>query len=325
MNKVALILKTSVALVGVVSLSVALADAPVVDANQNQTQLAVSVANAANQNGGTDNNATNVAATTAAATPSTTVNQTALSMTMDQRVARLEQQMDYLTKMNLPQQITDLQQTMQQLQGQLQVQEHDLKLLNDQQRSFYQDLDQRMTQLKNLVPSSDSNSNSSSDTKTKQDKTTNLQMQDSDVYRAAFDLLTKKQYDKAKDAFTNYLTQYPNGDFLVNAHYWLGEIYLMQSDFKSAETEFSTVVNKFPKSNKIPDAKLKLAIVHIKLGKKDQARQELTAIKKAYPGTTAAQLADIRLQQMDTSGANATAPAVSAAASSASAPAPKAQ
>jgi len=45
-------------------------------------------------------------------------------------VARLESQMNNIVRMNLPQQVAELQQQLAQLRGQLQVQAHDLKLLN---------------------------------------------------------------------------------------------------------------------------------------------------------------------------------------------------
>src|SRR5689334_13296337 len=48
---------------------------------------------------------------------------------MDQRVGRLENQMSNLVQMNLPQQMTQLQQTLQQLQGQIQEQQHTIKTL----------------------------------------------------------------------------------------------------------------------------------------------------------------------------------------------------
>ncbi|WP_423062989.1 tol-pal system protein YbgF [Candidiatus Paracoxiella cheracis] len=224
------------------------------------------------------------------------------SLTVSQRLARLQQQIDNLAAMNLPQQISDLQQSLAQLRGQLQVQAHDLKLLNDQQRSFYQDLDQRIDQLKNLS-SGNSASDNSGNTKVSNNSTgaasNNINTKDANAYQAAFNLLAKKQYDKSEASFQNYLSDYPNGKYVSNAHYWLGEIYLTQKNNNQAAQQFQTVMTKFPKSPKIADAKLKLAIIHADEGKIAQARQELIQLKKQHPSSTAAQLASIRLQQLD--------------------------
>src|SRR3989344_181988 len=81
---------------------------------------------------------------TAAVTPSPSPMLDTSLMTTEQRLTRLENQLNNLTKMNLPQQLSDVQQELQKLSGQLQEQQRDLKTLNDQQRSFYQDLNQRI-------------------------------------------------------------------------------------------------------------------------------------------------------------------------------------
>lgn len=123
---------------------------------------------------------------------------TQTDLTVTHRLARLEQQLNNIINMNLPQQISDLQQRLAQVRGQLQVQERNLELLNNQQRSFYRDLDQRITQLKNLnsnnSDSSNDNSASSSQKPSSGDtsNTNNIQLQDSNTYRQALDLLTKK-------------------------------------------------------------------------------------------------------------------------------------
>jgi tol-pal system protein YbgF len=234
--------------------------------------------------------------------PSTTVTLPAQSsLTVSQRLVRVQQQINNLTNMNLPQQINHVQQELAQLRGQLQVQAHDLKLLNNQQRSFYQDLDQRIDQLKNL--NSGGGSGSSGDAKSNANEanatSNNIRIKESSAYQAAFNLLRKKQYDKSQVAFQEYLNDYPNGYYISNAHYWLGEIYLAQKNNKQAAQQFQIVVSKFPKTPKIPDAKLKLAAIHANVGKIKLARQELIELKKQHPGSTAAQLANIRLQQLD--------------------------
>lgn len=230
---------------------------------------------------------------------------TQTDLTVTQRLVRLEQQLNNIINMNLPQQISDLQQQLAQVRGQLQVQERNLELLDNQQRSFYRDLDQRITQLKNLNSNNSGSSNDNSASLSQKpssgdtSNTNNIQLQDSNTYRQALDLLTKKQYDKAEASFQNYLNDYPNGSYVANAHYWLGEIYLQQKDRKNAAHEFQIVRDKFPKSEKILDAKLKLAIIDAEDGKIKQAKEELTEIKKQHPESTAAQLANIRLQQLE--------------------------
>jgi tol-pal system protein YbgF len=217
-----------------------------------------------------------------------------LNLSQEQRIAKLEKQVNNIASMNFPQQITLLQQQIAQLRGQLEVQGHDLQLLNKQVRSFYQDLDNRINQMNNLN-GGDSGKVDNNVLKA----STSIQLQDANAYQAAFSLLTKHQYNKAQKAFLNYINDYPNGNYVADAHYWLGEIYLTQKNYKKSESAFQTVLLKYPKSDKISDAKLKIAIIHANTGKVDQAKGELRDIQKKHPNSTAAQLANIHLQQLE--------------------------
>ena len=238
-----------------------------------------------------------------------------------QRLSRLEQQLNNIVNMNLPQQISDLQQEFAQIRGQLQVQKCNLQLLDNQQRNFYRDPDQQITQSKNLNSCSNSDvSNNNASLSSQKNliddnawSTSNIQLKDSNTYRKALDLLTRQQYDKAEVEFQTYLNNYPNGSYAANSHYWLGEIYFKQKDRdskdqKGAIREFKTVRDKFPKSEKVLDARLKLAIIDAEDGKIKQAEDELTQIKRQYPESTAAQLANIRLQQLEEEDSKITSP-----------------
>ena len=246
------------------------------------------------------------------------------NMTVDQRLARLEQQMQNILQMNVSQRINDLQQTLQQLQGQLQQQQHDIKLLNQQQRDFYQDIDQRISRLKNLVGSgSNSNSNSSTPSSSSSSSSShgsqslklsepNTQarmaadsqnLKESSSYQSAFQLVVAKKYSAASKALSNYIKIYPQGNFVADAHYWLGQMLLLQKHPKKAAQQFTMLIKQYPQSAKIPDSKLKLAGILVNQGQVNQARLQLQQLQKDYPNTTAAKLAGIRLQQLSLAGA----------------------
>ncbi|OGT40563.1 MAG: tol-pal system protein YbgF [Gammaproteobacteria bacterium RIFCSPHIGHO2_12_FULL_38_14] len=208
---------------------------------------------------------------------------------IDQRVSRLEQQIANLTQMNLPQQIDNLRQTVGQVQGQLQVEDHTLKTLTAQQTSFYQDLEQQISQLKKSNTATATTAPTSTSTAT---------LDDAGTYNAAFKLVTTHHLSQAKSAFQNYLTKFPKGQFASSAHFWLGEIAMQNKSYTEATKQFQTVISNYPTSNKIPDAKLKIATIQSETGKTDAARNAFKQIQKSYPGTTAAQLASIRLQQL---------------------------
>lgn len=148
----------------------------------------------------------------------------------------------------------------------------------------------------NINPNNKEKNNLAADTSSGSNKPN---MNETDAYQQAFQLLGKKQFDQARLGFQKYLAQYPRGKFAAHSHYWLGEIYLFQKQNPLAEREFGIVVNQFVNSSRISDAKLKLAMIHLNQKKLPQARQELLQIKKLYPDSTAAQLASIQIQQID--------------------------
>lgn len=295
--------------------------APVAESTSDQQQAATTDNNPLIGTGSMDNSASPTLQNPAIVSGDNSV---LSSLPLSARVARLEQQMQNLVRANTSQQINSLQQQIQQLSGELQVQQHDIKLLNQQLRNFYQDLSTQIKQIKNLSTNDDSSSNSSAapstsdvnsslpsatvptDQPKKKVKTSpsndatmsSFLDQESKAYQTALKSLTSKKYAVAAQGFNRYLDDYPNGHFVVSAHYWLGELYVLQRKLPDAIKQFTVVITQFPHSSKVADAEVKLAIIHASQGKVAQARREFLKVKKQYAGTTAAQLASIQLQQL---------------------------
>lgn len=107
-------------------------------------------------------------------------------------------------------------------------------------------------------------------------------------YDDAYDLFKSKSYDKSIEAFTAFLSRYPDHDNADNAVYWRGESYLAKGETKRAAEQFEAVVSTYPKGNKAPDALLRLAQCRSTLGDAagaDAARKKLRA---SYPTSDAA-------------------------------------
>lgn len=117
-------------------------------------------------------------------------------------------------------------------------------------------------------------------------------------YERAFNLLKEGRYDLAIAAFKTFVQKYPQGRYSDNAQYWLGEANYVQRDFKAALMEFEKVVNNYPDSPKRPDALLKMGYTYQALGDTDKARLSLNSVLLNYPDSTAARLAQKRLQEL---------------------------
>ena len=65
---------------------------------------------------------------------------------------------------------------------------------------------------------------------------------------------------------------------------------------------FAKVVENYPNSSKIADAKLKIGYCYYSIKKWKEARFILSSIMKDYPNTSLSQLADKKIKSMDAEG-----------------------
>ena len=105
-----------------------------------------------------------------------------------------------------------------------------------------------------------------------------------DAYRAAYGLVRSQQFDDAVSAFKAFLQSYPDGRYAPNAHYWLGELYLVVSpqDLESSRQSFSLLLSQYPDNAKVPDALYKLGKVQFLKGNRDRARQYFDQLINDY-------------------------------------------
>jgi tol-pal system protein YbgF len=101
---------------------------------------------------------------------------------------------------------------------------------------------------------------------------------ESDVYKAAYDLLNQKDFDGSVAAFKEHLNRFPNGDFASNSHYWLGKIAMLKKDYPQAKSWFTELIANFPSAAKVPDAQLDLGKVYFLMGDKAKARSLLSEV-----------------------------------------------
>jgi len=118
------------------------------------------------------------------------------------------------------------------------------------------------------------------------------------AYLATFELLKNGKYDDAIRGFRSMLDKWPNGRYSDNATYWMGEAFYVKRDYKSAQTSFQTVLDKFKTSPKAPDAMLKVGLSQIELKQIDQGKATLQKVIQTYPNANAANLAKQRLESL---------------------------
>ncbi len=105
-----------------------------------------------------------------------------------------------------------------------------------------------------------------------------------EAYQSAYGFVRERQFDQALIAFNAFLAAYPYGRYSPNAHYWLGELYLVVEpvDPESARQNFQLLLDQYPADRKVPDALYKLGRVHALKGNEDRSREYLTRVIDEY-------------------------------------------
>jgi len=222
------------------------------------------------------------------------------SMTLEERITELERQQEARNRKQISDQrlLDDLQNELDEIRGVTELHTHQLGQILNRQRELYQELDRRVEQA--LKPAT----SVETDTALPSSNPNNQQSYSSDLtenqaYDQAVNLVLKdKRYEQAIPAFKAFNEKFPNSSYAANAHYWLGQLLFNKADFGQAKLEFNVVVDKYLDSTKRSDAIQKLAMVAQKENDKAKAIALYQQLINEYPNSTAAQLAQPRLNSL---------------------------
>ena len=189
-----------------------------------------------------------------------------------------------------------LQQEVMTLRGQLEEQGHQLRQLKQQSLERYMDLDRRVSEGGGVAPvAGGAASTVTTRPTTGGDGAATEQPGEADAYRSAYSLVRSQQFNEAVSAFREFLQQFPDGKYAANAHYWLGELYLVivPQDLEASRQAFTLLLDQYPDNSKIPDAMYKLGKVYFQKGNRDKAREYLQRVVNEYgdSGSSAVALA----------------------------------
>ena len=108
------------------------------------------------------------------------------------------------------------------------------------------------------------------------------------AYQKAFDELTARRYNKARDSFMQFIQLYPHGRYAHIAQYWVAESSYAQHHYEQSIIDYQLLLDVYPFSPKKAEAELKKAYCYSELGDKKKARQTIDALLRNYPDTTEA-------------------------------------
>jgi tol-pal system protein YbgF len=105
-----------------------------------------------------------------------------------------------------------------------------------------------------------------------------------DLYTAAVSQYERGQFQTARMAFQDFLSQYPSDvELAPHAHFYLAEILIREERLDDAIREFLVIRENFPLHEQVPDALYRVGLLHRDRGDTAEARRYLELVINTYP------------------------------------------
>ncbi len=193
-------------------------------------------------------------------------------------------------------QVQRLAEEVRRLNGLVEEQAYQIKTLQRQSLERYMDIDRRLAGGSSVAPTKEQIKPEESAlpvVNTQEAEYKAVDAKEEPAYLAARQLVYDRKFDDAVLAFNDFLLEYPNGAYAPNAHYWLGELYLVLNppNLELSRQSFQLLLDLYPKHSKAPDANFKLATVYFAKGNIERAKTMLESVIATYPRQPVAELA----------------------------------
>jgi tol-pal system protein YbgF len=117
------------------------------------------------------------------------------------------------------------------------------------------------------------------------------------IYEKARQAYGNGEMDKSRQLFKELIQKHPKSKNADNAQFWIGESYYREKWYERAILEYQTVLEKYPKGNKVPAAMLKQGLALLQIGEKSSARLILEELVNKYPKTSESTIAAKKLKE----------------------------
>ena len=118
------------------------------------------------------------------------------------------------------------------------------------------------------------------------------------LLQAGRDQLLKGGNTAAREAFAELIQKYPKSDLVPEAMFYTAQAYSAERNNDAADAEYASLIAKYPKSPRVPTAMYKRALSLQAQKKTAEAKRMFQDIIKRFPRSDEAALADERLQSI---------------------------
>ena len=236
----------------------------------------------------------------------------------EERLNRMERIVNSKGLIDIMVRVESMQNELQRLLGEIELQNHSLDEIKKRQRDLYVDIDRRLLQIERRsgtsitsTPQPQSRIQRPMAEKGKAvpesprlipapatPKVIKKKEGEQVAYQKAFDLLRALRYEKATQAFRQFLNDYPDGRYAHIAQYWLAETSYHTRKYDIAVDDYQKLIDQYPKSPKRADALLKIGYSQFELKSFSKAKAVLENLIQSYPGTTEAGQAENLMQKI---------------------------
>lgn len=116
------------------------------------------------------------------------------------------------------------------------------------------------------------------------------------LYESAYKHYVKGNYKEAIEGFQAYQKASQDGPLVDNTLYWIGESHAALGQLQKAVNAFQELVNKYPKSARVPTALYRMGIIYEEAKDPKSARFYYNQVIKDFPNSPEAALARSKLQ-----------------------------
>ena len=168
------------------------------------------------------------------------------------------------------------------LNGLLEQQAHNIRVLEEKSLQRYIEIDRRLSAVD--TDTIDSPKRQTETVFFSDQNSVPEQPGEGEAYISAYGLVKNKEFELAITAFQNFLNEFPDGKFAPNAHFWLGELYLVldPADPEASRQAFMLLVSQFSQHVKVPNALYKLGKIQLMKGNRERSKYYLDRVISEY-------------------------------------------
>ena len=124
--------------------------------------------------------------------------------------------------------------------------------------------------------------------------------EDEKTYQSAKQKVDNKELNAAIAEFMLYLEFFPEGKYVAQANYWMGELYMSLEvpEYENAIMHFEKVITDFPEHAKVPGCHYKLGVIYKEQGNTEKAKAHFETLVKNFPESSTADLAKNQLSSL---------------------------